>query len=440
MLINCQDHQENTNLKTSYIKGLFAVCMTGFTQEYFTPFFLLIGGSAQQVGVLNALSNLFSSLIQSLSADATHKIQSRKNVISLFILCQTLTLAAMGVISFLQWKLPLLFMTVAILFATFGAAVIPCWLSWLSDLVRPQRRGEYFGWRARNLGMATIIISLLTGLLLDHMTDIHIYLGFTIIFTAAFATRFLSWLILHKIKEPPLCYSREDQFSFWEFLKRHKNSNFVRFVFFVATLNFSVNLSAPFFAPFMLENLSFNYLIYTIINTSAPLTLYLVIRRWGRHADIVGNLKVIKIISPLFGLVPLLWVLNHHPIYLIVVEIFAGFLWAGFNLCTSNFIIDAVTPEKRTRCLSYFTLVNGVALFAGALIGGGLLSILPPVRGHKILTLFIISGILRFIVGFFLSASVKEVRHVKSVSSQALLFSMIGVKPFIGIDRKPLQI
>jgi MFS family permease len=440
MLINCPDHRENTNLKTSYVKGLFAVCMTGFTQEYFIPFFLLIGGTTQQVGILNALSNLFSSLIQSLSADFTHKVQSRKNVISLFILCQTLTLAAMGFLSFLKWNLPLLFIVVAVLFSTFGAAVIPCWVSWLSDLVRSQRRGEYFGWRARNLGLATIGISLFTGLFLHHMADINLYLGFTIVFTAAFVVRFLSWLTLHKIQEPPLGYNKEDQFSFWDFLKRYKTSNFVKYVFFVSALNFSVNLSAPFFAPFMLHNLYFNYFIYTLVNTAAPLTVYLTIRRWGKHADIVGNIKVIKIISPLFGLIPLLWALNHHPVYLIIVEIFAGFLWAGFNLCTSNFIMDAVTPEKRTRCLSYFTLVNGIALFAGAMIGGELLSVLPPIFGHKILTLFIISGILRFLVGIFLPASIKEVRHVKSVSSQELLFSMIGVKPFIGIDRKPLQV
>ena len=151
------------------------------------------------------------------------------------------------------------------------------------------------------------------------------------------------------------------------------------------------------------------------------------IRRWGQHADRVGNVKVIKLISPLFCLSPLLWIINQNPVFLILVEMFSGFLWAGFNLCTSNFILDSVTPAKRTRCVAYFTLITGTGLAAGAITGGCLIRFLPTVFRYKILTLFLISGVLRLLVGLLLPRHIKEVRPVDGISSRQLLFSMLGI-------------
>ena len=149
---------------------------------------------------------------------------------------------------------------------------------------------------------------------------------------------------------------------------------------------------------------------------------------------------MLRVVAPLFGLIPLLWIVNQHPAYLICVEMLAGFLWAGFNLSSSNFIMDAVTPEKRTRCIAYFNVINGVALALGAFCGGHMITFLPELRGYKILTLFAISSVLRIVVGLIAPLKLKEVRPVEKISHQQLLFSMIGVKPIAGIERKTIQI
>jgi hypothetical protein len=239
--------------------------------------------------------------------------------------------------------------------------------------------------------------------------------------------------------EPPLEYKAEDRFSLFKFFRRLKESNFAKFVIFIAALNFSVNLAAPYFAVLMLKDLSFNYLLYSVVIMVAPLTLYLTIRRWGRHADVVGNLKVIKLSSPLIATIPLLWIINQSPVYLIAVEMYAGFLWAGFNLCSANFIYDAVSPQKRTRCIAYFNVVNGLALSAGALAGGFLIRYLPELFGHKTLMLFLISATLRLIVSVFLPGMLKEVRHIHRVKSMDLFFSMIRLRPILGSDRRTLR-
>lgn len=163
------------------------------------------------------------------------------------------------------------------------------------------------------------------------------------------------------------------------------------------------------------------------------------INRWGNHADKIGNLKIIKFVSPFIGLIPIVWTFNQQPGFLIIAQILSGFLWAGFNLCASNFIYDAVTPQKRTRCIAYFNVLNGTALCLGSLVGVLLLQKIPTFMGQKIYTLFIISGILRFIVGITMPRMLKEVRPVEKVDNNKLFFSMIGIKPLLGVDRKTIR-
>jgi MFS family permease len=156
--------------------------------------------------------------------------------------------------------------------------------------------------------------------------------------------------------------------------------------------------------------------------------------RWGKHADKVGNVKVLRFTSFIIAAVPFWWILNQHPGYLMFAQALSGFAWSGFNLCAVNFIYDAVTPEKRTRCFAYFNFLNGLALCLGALLGGYLLNVLPVALEFKILSLFCISSILRFVVVFLFSGRIKEVRPAQKVKSRDLFYSVIGLRPILGIS------
>lgn len=435
-----REHHKNNDLHNSYWAGIFGCMMTGFTQDYFAPFVLLLGGSAFHVGILNSINHLLSSLTQPLSANLATKFQSRRSVVLSFNFLQIISLLVLTLFAInIAGNIYAVIILIAC-FSAFGSMTHPCWVSILSDLVNAKQRGEYFGWRARNLGFITIAITFAAGGILYIFNHYHPSVGFAIIFGLAWVSRIYSFLSVKKMTEPPLTMTKEADFSFWDFFRQVRSSNFAKFVLFIAGVNFSVNLAAPYFAVYMLEDLSFNYLLYTLINITAPIALYSSISRWGKHADKVGNLKILKIVAPLFSVIPLLWIISQNILFLIFAEIVAGFLWAGFNLCSSNFIIDAVTPQKRTRCIAYFSVINGLALAAGALIGGQLLHVLPPTRGYKILTLFLISSVFRLILGLIMPRSLKEVRSVENVSSKQLLFSMIGLKPIAGIERKSIQL
>lgn len=439
-MITPNDYKSGKNLKFSFTDGVFAGMMIGFVQEFLTPFLLLLNASTRHIGALNALPNFFASLIQIKTADLSEKLKSRRKIINIFVFLQAIILLPMAVLALLNKADPILFITLVILFTSFGAFSTPAWGSLMSDIIPENKRGEYFGWRNKTLGFITVGVSFIAGLFLHIMEKVNIFYGFAIIFGCAFICRMISWHFLGKMQEPPLKYHRKDYFSLFDFLSKIKESNFAKFVLFVSLMNFSVNLAAPFFAVFMLRDLSFNYFLYITVTITATLTIFVMTDRWGRHADKVGNLKIIKFTAPLIAVAPLLWIINHNPIFLFFIQIFVGFVWAGFNLCASNFIYDAVSPEKRIRCISYFNIFGGLALCFGALLGGFISQKLPPVFNYRLLTLFLISSILRITVAIIMPSKLKEVRPVEEVKNSRLFFSVIGIKPILGIERKTIRI
>jgi MFS family permease len=156
---------------------------------------------------------------------------------------------------------------------------------------------------------------------------------------------------------------------------------------------------------------------------------------WGRHADLVGNVRVLRLSSFLASLNPVFWLFSQNPAYLMLVQIFSGFVWSGVTLSAGNFIYDAVTPQKRVRCIAYFNVINGAALFIGASLGGYFASRLPPLFGHRLLALFALSCGCRLAFYLLLSRSFREVRAAHEVSIQELFFSVVGIRPLVGPAR-----
>jgi len=428
------------SLKFSFLDGIFASCMVGMTTDYITPYALALKATNSQIGILSAIPNLASSLVQLKSADLTEKLKSRRKIINLFVFLHTLMGLPIILIPYLFKAQPVLFLIIFIaLFTSFNAFAGPAWSSLMSDHVPYKSRGRYFGWRSRIFGIVIISSAFLAGFTL-HLFKQNILKGFLVIFSIAFVSRFISWYFLTRMYEPPFKVKKEAYFSFFDFIKRIRESNFAKFVIFAASLNFCVNLAAPFFSVFMLRDLKFNYLTYTIVVTTVTIAQIFTFDRWGKHADKVGNVKVLKFTAFFIASLPLWWILNQNPLYLIFIQIISGFAWSGFGLCTTNFIYDAVTPEKRTRCIAYFNVSTGAALCLGALLGGYLVNILPKFFGYKILSLFLISSILRFLAVSLFSGKIKEVRKAEQITSKDLFYSVIGIKPLSGVTQESRQL
>ncbi len=405
------------SLHYSIVDGLFTAMMVGISETYLIPYAIALGVRAQQVALLATAPMLAATLLQVRSASVTESIGSRIKLMNVVVFFHALAWVPIIAIPYFAdrpdgthapwtaWAL----LGAMTLFTAFGAFAVPAWQSLMSDYIPVKKRGAYFAWRNRLQGLVTVGVSIVAGLVLHAFGEREIA-GFTVIFVFAMMCRFYAWLALSRMTEPPRHRSHDAYFSFWSFVRQIRTSNFAQFVLFVALLNFAANLSGPLIPVFLLRDLGFDYATYMVIITIAALAGFLFQGIWGKFGDLEGNVRALRITGWAIAATPLLWMVSRHPGYLFFVQILAGCVWGGFNLLVSNFILEAVTPEKRIRCFSYFNVVNSFAVFLGALAGGFLYRRLPAFQGYSYLTLFLLSCALRFLVMTFLAGRVREVR------------------------------
>ncbi len=422
------------SLAISRLEGIPASVMIGVIDYYLIPFGLFLGATTQQIGLLVALPQLLGAAALLFAVKAVGLMGSRLRFIVRGAALQAALLLPVALLAVapMPWRIGILIGLIIgyrVLMNLVGAA----WGSLMSDYLPPERRGRYFGGRSSLVGLAQVSGMALAGLLLFLTKRPAPALGFLLIFLIAALARAGSAAALARMTDLPLAHAPGQRFTFLAFLRRFQESNFVRFTLYVAGITFVTHLAAPYFSVHMLRNLHFNYLTYMAVNLSALGMSLLAFPIWGRHADVVGNARVLKTTSLLVPLLPLVWIVTANPLLLMINEGISGFIWGGFNLCAANFVYDAVTPEKRVQCLGYFNLINGVAIFGGTTLGGWLAERLPAIHGYSLLTLFGLSGVLRLLVHFLLSRHFEEVRHTaRKVSSRQLFFSVVGIQPLWG--------
>jgi MFS family permease len=411
--------------------------MMGITEYYVVPFALFLSATPQQVGWISAFPNLVGSMAQLFSVRLIYWIGGRLKLLTRAVFAQASFLLCLSLLAYVRFDYQIaLFILLLVLATLAGGIAGPAWGSLMSDYIPMQKRGQYFGWRNQMLGMVSVTSVICAGLLLYWSKQLSTAAGFFVLFLTAALARFVSGVYIARMIEPPTKRDPASDFTFVMFVARFKESNFVKFVAFIATLTFSTYLAGPFFAVFMLRDLQFNYLTYMILQVASAVAALVALPLWGRHADLVGNVRVLRLAAFFVTLNPLLWLVSHHVAYLALVQTFAGFAWSGVTLSATNFIYDAVMPQKRARCISYFNVINGSALFLGASLGGFLATRVPVFFEFSLQTLFGASAACRLLFYLVLFRRFHEVRPSREVSLQELFFSVVGIRPLVGESRE----
>ena len=301
----------------------------------------------------------------------------------------------------------------------------PPWGSMMADLVPEELRGRYFSFRGRIAVFITLVFSLLAGGILQIFTG-NVFIGFAILFGGAAFFRLLSFFFLSRMYEPPITVERDNAPSVMQIVRTMGTSNLGRYMIYIALIYFGMMLSGPFFSVFMLRDLHYNYLTYTIVTSAAIVANLFFLPFWGRRADRAGNLKIVRITSWLMPVIPLLWLVSANPVYLVFANIVSGFTWSGFNLASVNFVFDASESSNRTKQIAVFNSFIWLAICFGSLAGGYLIPHLPHFLGYQMRALFTLSGVLRGIIVILLLRGICEVRNVPKINSFRLLLGRTG--------------
>jgi len=436
---NLTEEDYKKTQKYSIIEGSFSSVSSGAGDSYVTPYALALGATNAQIGFLSSFPGLFGPISQILSSRLMEKYQ-RKSLVTIFVFLQAISwfLFILGGFFFLKSFYPEaiipFLITSYIIYIIFGSMAGPPWFSMMGDVVPEKIRGKYFSKRNRINGFISIIITLSAALWLDYMEKSElIIIGFMILFGIAAFGRLMAAFYFRKHKVPDIKLEKGYYFSIFQFIKKAPFNNFGRFAIFIALINLSVNIAGPFFAVYMLKDLGLNYFWFTAINISAGLFTVIFIPIWGKFADKYGNREMLKLTSIFIPILPILWIFSPSPIYLILVpQLLSGIVWAGFNLASSNFIYDAVTVQRRGLAVSYYSLLNGIGVFLGAMIGG-LVAQYGKVSFTSIFFfIFMLSGVARLIVILIMLPKIKEVRKGVSIKKNPFMY-LREIKPLYGL-------
>jgi MFS family permease len=278
------------------------------------------------------------------------------------------------------------------------------WVSWMADLCPPPLRGRYFSRRnlfcqlvaiAAPLGASYILDRWFGGVprtgALDGLEGLRAR-GFTLAFGAASFFGLLSGVLLTIQPEPA-----RPPLPAWErlgasaFLEPFRDRRFWPLLLFVGVFGATNGIAAPFWTPFMLEELKLDYTFvngtYVALQGGAVVVSLLY---WGKLSDRMGHRFVVALALGLIASHPLYYVFASSPErwYLMLADaVSSGVAWAGYNLAIFNLALALAPRRGREAYYAIFTAILGAAQAATSIAAGAYLSRLPaslPLAGLEL--------------------------------------------------------
>ncbi|GAB1542893.1 hypothetical protein NUACC21_55670 [Scytonema sp. NUACC21] len=371
-------------------------------------FLLELGANPVEIGLLASIPQLVN-LLQPIGAYLVDRTTSfRWYAIKIFApsrLLWLILLPAIGLVASSRItghhvvQLTLVILFVVNIIEAFGRAP---WLGWTAVLVPERLRGRYFGFRNSLLSLTNFISVPLLGLAVSAWPSGALQ-GYGVILILGIGLGIISqacqfWMTdvnpqLLKVVVPGTSRSepKEMESGFW------KDTNFLKFVLYLSIWCFAVNVSAPFFNLYLLDNLNLDISVVTVYNGLGTGANMLMLLFWGKLADRVGNRPLLVLVGVLVGITPILWLGVGTDkislwVWLPLLHVLAGGTWAAIDLCTNNFMM-ALAPHRDRS--TYFAIAGAVAGVTGAMgiTIGSLLATMPGFGG--LLGLFALSGFLR---------------------------------------------
>lgn len=424
--------------------------MVGMGETYFAAFALALGTGQTLAGLISALPQLAGATFQLATPWAVRRLGSYRQwvVISCSVQAASLLLLPLAALFTGGAAGLAVFLAVTMYWAA-GLSAGPAWNTWIEEVVPKRLRTRFFACRARVSQFCTLLGLVLGGVALQiGRTSSWQLATFCAIFLVASACRFLSSFFLSRQSEPSGGHVPLKRVSFRQFFANRRGSG-GRLVIYLLAVQMAVQISGPYFTPFMLKDLlagdPLKYMNFLILVGIGFLAKVIALPMWGRVAHVAGAKRLLWIggstIVPIAGLwlfadwvegykfpltihlgfTTLEWNLTGELLYLAAVQALSGVAWAAYELAMALMFLEAIPRSQRTSMLAIYNFGNAAALVVGSLIGAAVLQGLH--ESHTAyLWLFAISTAMRVVtLGFLFATPERTVEELAPTGQPAPL-------------------
>ena len=411
--------------------------MVGIGETYFAAFALALGTGETFAGLIATLPMLAGAALQLATPWALRRCGSYRIWV---VLCASLQAAAL-----LAMPLAALFTgaTSAVAAWVFVAATAywaasqatgPAWNTWIEEIIPRRVRAKFFACRART-SQICVLVGFVAGGLALHMAhdklapadspQFWLLVAFAAIFVVGAACRFLSAGFLSQQSEPSAGRYECRNVTLRQIVSTTSGDVGGRLVLYLLAVQTAVQISGPYFTPFMLGEEGWSYLSYMVLIGICFLGKALALPLWGRIAHYAGARRLLWIggvgIVPIAGL--WLWIDSFHWLdttihltlgsteftanisgqFLFVgcLQLISGIVWAAYELAMLLMFFEAIPRQDRASVLTFYNFGNAAALVLGSIIGATILQSLGE-NHQAYLYLFAISSVVRLLTVPFL--------------------------------------
>ncbi|HEX4149504.1 MAG TPA: MFS transporter, partial [Pirellulales bacterium] len=291
---------------------------------------------------------------------------------------------------------PLLLFAAAAIYWGCGLATGPVWNTWVGTLVPRRVRAAYFARRTR-FGQAGLLAGFVGGgiALQWAARNAAVLDAFAALFFVATLFRLVSAYFLSTQRELAVCPAAGRHLPFREALGRLRHSSTGGLLCYFLAVQSAVQISAPYFNPYMLQHLRMSYVQYVALVAAALVSRIVALPALGRFAHRFGARRLLWLGGA--GIVPMAaaWLVSDHFVYLVGLQLVVGVVWAAYELSTFLLFFEAIAEDERTSVLTIFNFANALATVLGSLAGGAALVYFGKYQ-VVYLTLFALSSLARF--------------------------------------------
>ena len=369
---------------------------------YQSPSIIATGADGSTVALLSTVTNLvLAMLLIKVPSLVEGKTPMKRTVVMMSVINAFTWIPIIMVFLFFKSINPMMLIGLWIFGLVPATLLGPLRDNWLANLVPSDKMGRYLSWRSVVAGIFYLAAYIIMGFILSlYKASGDIGRGYAIVLAVAFLASLTSTFLYSSIHSPPpIAKSQKTpKISFISFLKGARKEHLGTFILFAALFNFTVNLSSPLGAVYMMNNLKFSYMTLTLVISCEYVARVLSLNFWGKQVDKSGSLRVLGLVSHLIPLSPILWLFSGNVLYLCMAQLFAGTVWAAFDLCSQTFIYKSTKPEERLHYIVYYRSLTTFSAALGTLTTSIILSSMFHIFGSQILGMMLLSGVLRMAV------------------------------------------
>ncbi len=327
-------------------------------------FGVYIGASAAEMGWLQSSSNSLSNSGQLIWGRISDRFGRRAP----FIIAGSIASAILWL--FMAFvRSPVTLIVAYALLSLFSAMIAVNWYSFIADSISGSSRGHFLS-RINNLASIGTIISISVMIFLfssDVTSDIIIPFG------AASGAYVLSAVLALRLKEEKAKSKLTSNFR--KTLRSLKNDR-PFYKYFVATNVQSLfwSMAWPMFPITIVSVMHFPLRIVATLTVISLVSSIVAQLMMGRVVDKFSRIPLIFANRVMLCLIPVMYALFFSFHEFIIMEVYSGFVGAIQSTVMTSYLMDVVPTEHKGEYMSILNGFNGGVYFAGAIIGGYLLT------------------------------------------------------------------